>query len=105
MCAKDQSSPIGAEALRGKGQLRCRSRVTVLGTLLWPFHLAIMPAVGVGVAGGGLLGGDAILLWKYLVNCGITPRSTPEKAQRFLNIERESLPKLRKIGSRARMTW
>ncbi|GFS49667.1 hypothetical protein TNIN_208861 [Trichonephila inaurata madagascariensis] len=77
------------------GVFKFAAGVTVLGTLLWPFHLAIIPAVGVGVAGGGLVGGAAILLWKYLVNCGITPLQTPEKAQRFLNIERESLPKLK----------
>ncbi|GFT66105.1 uncharacterized protein NPIL_559441 [Nephila pilipes] len=51
----------------------------------------MMPAVGVGVAEGGLVGGASILLWRHLVNNGIATRPSSENAKKLLMKERQSL--------------
>ncbi|GFQ65046.1 uncharacterized protein TNCT_174111 [Trichonephila clavata] len=53
-----------------------------------------MPSIGVGLAGGGVVGGASILLWRHLTSIGIITPPSLEEAKKFLKKERESLPSL-----------
>ncbi|GFS73429.1 uncharacterized protein TNCV_1101551 [Trichonephila clavipes] len=66
----------------------------LLGSLLFPFYVPIMPSIGVGLAGGGVAGGASVLLWRHLTSIGIITPPSLEEAKKFLKKERENLPSL-----------
>lgn len=76
------------------GSFKFAAGTALLGSLLFPFCIPIMPLIGVGLAGGGVAGGASVLLWRYLASNGIITSPSQEDAKKLLMKERQSLPSI-----------